>query len=117
MAPRLFLGSHRTPRGKLLPPLLLGLLSLTLAAPALAERVARVIDGDTIVLVGGEKVRYIGVDTPETVHPQKPVEFMGREASAFNKSLVEGKDVRLEYDIVRKDPTLRSRPSLGTRSS
>ncbi len=78
-------------------------LLLALVPIASAARVARVIDGDTIVLAGGEKVRYIGVDTPETVHPQKPVEFMGKEASAFNKALVEGKDIRLEYDVGRKD--------------
>lgn len=68
-----------------------------------AEKVAKVIDGDTIVLESGVKVRYIGVDTPETVHPSKPVEFMGKEASDFNKGLVEGKDVRLEYDVQRED--------------
>ncbi len=37
--------------------------------------VTRVIDGDTLVLNGGERVRLIGVDTPETVHPTKPVEY------------------------------------------
>lgn len=66
-------------------------------------KVARVIDGDTIVLEDGTRVRYIGVDTPETVHPSKPVEFMGREASAFNRRLVEGREVRLEYDVERTD--------------
>lgn len=57
-----------------------------------------VIDGDTIIVNGNEKVRLIGVDTPETKHPQKPVEFFGKEASAFTKSLVEGKTVRLTFD-------------------
>ena len=65
--------------------------------------VTRVVDGDTIILDGGERVRLIGVDTPETVHPQKPVEYFGKEASAFTKSMVEGKKVRLEYDWERKD--------------
>src|SRR4051812_25037158 len=50
--------------------------------------VLRVIDGDTIVVeIEGKqvKVRLIGVDTPETVHPTKKVEYFGREASAFTK--------------------------------
>lgn len=63
----------------------------------------RVIDGDTIVLEGNEKVRLIGVDTPETVHPNKPVEHFGKEASEFTKRMVEGKKVRLEHDWQRKD--------------
>lgn len=63
----------------------------------------RVIDGDTIVIEGNEKVRLIGVDTPETVHPKKPVQYFGKEASAFTKKMVEGKQVRLEYDWQRKD--------------
>ena len=46
--------------------------------------VTRVIDGDTLVLNGDERVRLIGVDTPETVHPSRPVESFGREASAFS---------------------------------
>jgi len=61
-------------------------------------RCTRVIDGDTIELGNREKVRLIGVDTPETKHPNKPVEYFGKEASAFTKKMVEGKPVRLEYD-------------------
>jgi micrococcal nuclease len=60
--------------------------------------VARAIDGDTLELAGGERVRLIGVDTPETKHPQKPVERFGAEASAFTSQLVAVKRVRLEYD-------------------
>ncbi len=63
----------------------------------------RVIDGDTIVLEENEKVRLIGVDTPETVHPQKPAEYYGKEASEFTRQMVEGKQVRLEYDWQKKD--------------
>lgn len=63
----------------------------------------RVVDGDTIIIDNNEKVRLIGVDTPETVHPNKPVEFFGKEASAFTKRMVEGKKVRLEYDWEKKD--------------
>ncbi len=65
--------------------------------------VQRVIDGDTVVLTGGERVRYIGVDTPELHHPRKPVEFYGREAKEFNRRLVEGRKVRLEFDVQRYD--------------
>ena len=52
--------------------------------------VKRVIDGDTIELETGEKVRYIGINTPETVDPDKPQECFGKEASVENKRLVEG---------------------------
>jgi len=65
--------------------------------------VTRVIDGDTIEIEGGYKVRYIGIDTPETVHPSKPVECFGIEASNKNKELVEGKRVRLEKDVSETD--------------
>ena len=61
-------------------------------------RVKRVIDGDTIQLDSGVRVRLIGVNTPETKHPTKQVEYFGQEASAFTKRLVEGKLVRLEFD-------------------
>jgi len=63
--------------------------------------VTRITDGDTIGVGRGwryEKVRLIGVDTPETVHPEKPVEFFGPEASEFTKSRLEGKKVRLELE-------------------
>ncbi|MBU3968627.1 thermonuclease family protein [Patescibacteria group bacterium] len=56
-------------------------------------KVTRVIDGDTIEIEGGERVRYIGIDTPETVDPRKPVQCFGVEASKKNKELVEGKMV------------------------
>ncbi len=66
-------------------------------------KVTRVIDGDTIEIEGGERVRYIGMDTPETVDPRKPVQCFGVEASNKNKELVEGKMVRLEKDITDRD--------------
>ena len=50
--------------------------------------VTRVIDGDTIEIEGGQKVRYIGIDTPETVDPRKPVQCFGVQASNKNKELV-----------------------------
>ena len=63
----------------------------------------KVIDGDTIRLSNGEKVRLIGVDTPEFYHPLKPVEFYTKEAKMFTKKLVEGKRIRLEYDKEKRD--------------
>ena len=65
--------------------------------------VRRVVDGDTVVLTDGQRIRYIGVDTPELHHPRKPVEAYAREAKEFNRRLVEGKKVRLEYDVQRYD--------------
>jgi micrococcal nuclease len=74
------------------------LLSLSILQAQQFVTVKRVIDGDTIVLGTGERVRLIGVDTPETKHPNKPVAFFGKEASAFTKRMAEGKRVKLEYD-------------------
>src|SRR3989344_1394607 len=65
--------------------------------------VVRVIDGDTIEIEGGQKVRYIGIDTPETVDPRKPVQCFGVEATNKNKELVSGKRVRLEKDVSEID--------------
>jgi micrococcal nuclease len=64
-------------------------------------QVDRVVDGDTVrVLIGGEStsVRLIGIDTPETKSPQKPVQCFGPEASARAAELLEGATVWLEYD-------------------
>ncbi|MFZ5890546.1 MAG: thermonuclease family protein [Myxococcota bacterium] len=58
--------------------------------------VARAIDGDTIELVGGKRVRYLLVDTPEITHGDAAC--FGAEARAFNQSLVEGRQVSLRYD-------------------
>lgn len=66
-------------------------------------RVVRVIDGDTFEIEGGERVRLIGIDTPESVKPNAPVECYGKEASEYLKSLVEGKMVRLERDRTERD--------------
>lgn len=65
--------------------------------------VERVVDGDTIELENGEKVRYIGIDTPETKHPNKAIQCFGVEAAVQNKELVEGKAVRLEKDVTDRD--------------
>lgn len=65
--------------------------------------VTRVIDGDTIELENGERVRYLGINTPESVDPRKPVECFGKEASLKNKELVLNKKVVLEKDISEID--------------
>ncbi len=75
-------------------------------AEAVEATVTRVIDGDTIeVELDGQiyKVRYIGIDTPETVDPQKPVECFGKEAAERNRQLVAGRVVRLEKDVSETD--------------
>lgn len=74
--------------------------------PGDAVRVVRVVDGDTIVVaLGGRdvRVRLIGVDTPETKHPSVGVQCFGPEASRYLENLVEGKRVRLVYDVDRLD--------------
>lgn len=68
--------------------------------------VLRVVDGDTFeAIINGkeETVRLILVDTPETVHPSKPVEPFGPEASQFAKETLEGQDVKLELDVSERD--------------
>jgi micrococcal nuclease len=62
--------------------------------------VVRVIDGDTIEIAGGARVRYIGIDTPE-VYPE--TEYYGTEARERNMEMVEGKMVILEKDVSDKD--------------
>ena len=79
------------------------LLILSLGAQQTWRTCIRVVDGDTIVLDGNEKVRLIGVDTPETKDPRKPVQYFGQEAYEFTKGLVEGNKVRLKYDQTRID--------------
>lgn len=72
----------------------------------LTGTVVMVVDGDTIhVRVDAriEKIRYIGINTPEVRHPTKGEEPGGREASAVNRRLVEGQQVRLELDVQRRD--------------
>jgi len=69
-------------------------------------RVSRVIDGDTIeVAINGKnyRVRYIGIDTPESVHPNRPVEPFSKEAAAKNKELVGTKEVYLIRDVSQTD--------------
>jgi micrococcal nuclease len=68
-----------------------------------AVKVAEVIDGDTVRLESGERVRYLYVDTPETKKPSTPVECFGAEASEFNKKTTELKLVNLVTDKESKD--------------
>jgi len=80
-------------------PLLIGALG-----PSQAFRtVTRVIDGDTVVVDGLGTVRLIGVDTPETVDPRRPIELFGKEASDFLAQLLAGKLVRADFDQTRSD--------------
>jgi micrococcal nuclease len=71
-----------------------------------SAKVRRVVDGDTIIVVidgREERLRYIGVDAPESVQPGTPVECFGLEASAENRRLVEGRTVYLEKDVSERD--------------
>lgn len=74
-----------------------------LPAPSGMVRVARVVDGDTIELEGGTRVRFIGVNTPETVDPRRTVQCFGKEASAFTKGLLKDGVVTLKKDISDTD--------------
>ncbi len=90
-----------------------GLMLTIFLASALAQgdsttvQVVRVIDGDTIqvccVFGDREKVRYIGINTPEIHHPMRGVEPYGMEAAEANRKLVDGKTVRLEFDVQQFD--------------
>ncbi len=69
-------------------------------SPPDTARVTQVIDGDTIAIEGGYRVRYIGIDTPE-IHPV--LEAYGMEALEVNRRLVGGREVRLERDVSETD--------------
>lgn len=66
-------------------------------------KVSYVVDGDTITIEGNKKIRYIGIDTPEIKDPNKTVECFGKEASSQNKTLVLGKEIKLEKDVSEVD--------------
>jgi micrococcal nuclease len=90
-----------------LAALLIGRSSGNHTPSALHGRVVHVADGDTITvrLDGGrtERVRYIGIDTPESVKPDTPVQCFAKKASHFNASLVSGRDVTLRTDAEERD--------------
>jgi micrococcal nuclease len=91
------------------PVVLAVILACPLSAPGqpeLTAQVVRVVDGDTIhVRIGDriEKVRYIGMNTPELHHPTEGVEAFGQEAAEANRKLLEGQTVRLELDVQERD--------------
>lgn len=68
-----------------------------------ATVISRVIDGDTVELVDGTRVRYIGIDTPELGSGRTAPDCLAQEAKKANASMVEGKTVALEYDVTRQD--------------
>ncbi len=70
---------------------------------AFEAEVVRVVDGDTVELSTGEKLRYIGINTPESVDKRKGVQCFGIQASNYNKELVDGTKVWLEKDVSDKD--------------
>lgn len=79
---------------------------LTQSPNTITAEVTKVVDGDTIkVKVGNreETVRLLLIDTPETVHPDKPVQPFGPEASAFVEEMLEGETVELEKDVSERD--------------
>jgi len=99
----------------ILPPLIAAVISVHYGihtwrrlhpGPLAGGTVTRVIDGDTVIVSGGgrsEDVRLLGIDTPETVDPRRPVGCYGPEASAFTKHLVAGRRVTLRYDRELQD--------------
>ena len=93
--------SHQTVSSNPCAPLTCGELST----------VSRVVDGDTIEVNGNSSnIRIVGVDTPETVHPSKPVECYGAEASAYLKNLLTGKRVYLVVDTKQPKSDKYGRP-------
>ena len=76
---------------------------LTTANGSISGLCERVIDGDTIVLAGGEHVRYIGIDTPEAARNGHPAQRMADEATQLNRRLVEGRPVRIALDVRERD--------------
>lgn len=113
----LFLTTGSTQFNKYLPTPLRDVAFLPSATPALkihgaststasnkeVVKVTRIIDGDTIQLEDGRKLRYIGIDSPESADPRKSLECFGNESSKRNYELVYGKSVRLEKDISEID--------------
>lgn len=70
---------------------------------AVARRCTRVVDGDTVILDGNERVRLIGVDTPEMAREGAPAQYFALRAKWFTRDLVEGRDVKLAFDYARRD--------------
>jgi endonuclease YncB( thermonuclease family) len=80
-----------------------GWISPAADADSLRVKVHWVDDGDTIVVAGGERVRYLGINTPEVANQDKPAEPFANEAKAFNKKLVQGRWINLELTKQQRD--------------
>jgi micrococcal nuclease len=65
--------------------------------------VAQVVDGDTLILEGGTRVRLLGIDAPEMEKEGRPAEFLAHQAKAALAEMTQGKRLRLEYDQLRYD--------------
>lgn len=86
-----------------LPPVSTGSATATAGVEGERALVTKVVDGDTIVVNSGTTVRLIGIDTPETVDPRRPVGCFGKEASNKVKELLTGKEVILQKDVSETD--------------
>lgn len=71
--------------------------------PPQKAKVIQVIDGDTLVLAGGKRVRLLGIDAPEMARDGRPPQFLAHKARAYLAQLTRGKEVRLEYGPLRYD--------------
>ncbi|MEK9177410.1 MAG: thermonuclease family protein [Patescibacteria group bacterium] len=103
-----FLGAHIFPRDFVdnYEDQLAAALTFDTSVPFAFEtpiQVVHVVDGDTVQLINGEYVRYVGIDTPESVDPRKSVQCYAKEAAAKNRVLVEGQFVTFYQDVSEKD--------------
>ena len=73
------------------------------SAPPQAALVVRIVDGDTLVLAGGAKVRVLGIDAPEMERDGRPADFLAHKAKAVLTDLTLNKTIALEYDRLRYD--------------
>jgi len=87
---------------KILLVVIISCLCLSLA-PVRYHKVKFVYDGDTILLEGGEKIRFLGIDAPEVDHEAGKSEFMALQAWEFSRRLLKGVQIRMEQDQEKKD--------------
>jgi micrococcal nuclease len=66
-------------------------------------KINRVVDGDTAILEDSRRIRYLNIDTPESVKPNTPVQCFGKEAYELNQELVEGREVWIKFDEEKED--------------
>lgn len=107
----LFFSKRQTANGKRKTVFIIFLLAALLAwgcapqpqGPPQQAPVEHVIDGDTLILAGGQRVRLLGIDAPEMEKEDRPAEFLAHKSKAFLANLAQGKMVRLEYDQLRYD--------------